>query len=136
MDHPRSPRLSPGRYAGALVIALAITAAGTYAVDLSVHGGHKISAPAVADGETAITIVSFAFAPKSVTVKAGSSIQVTNSDSAAHTFTSGVTDHPDGTFDLHLDGGATGTVHLDTAGTVTYFCSIHPGMKGTIEVTP
>ena len=136
MDGPGSPRLSPGCHAGAPVLALAFSAAGTYAVDIVRGGRTRSDAPAGVAGETAITIANFTFAPKSVTVKAGTSIQVTNSDSAAHTFTSGVTDHPGGAFDLHLDGGASGTVNLPRAGTVTYFCSIHPGMKGTIKVTP
>ena len=119
------------------MIALAVAAAGTYAVDLSVDGGRtRTHAPALAADGTSITIANFAFAPKSATVKVGTSVQITNSDSAAHTFTSGATGQPDGTFDLHLDGGATDSVKLDKAGTVTYFCSIHPGMKGTIEVSP
>jgi len=32
-------------------------------------------------------------------------------------------------------GGKTGTIKLETAGTFTYYCTIHHGMNGTVVVS-
>lgn len=84
--------------------------------------------PAVAT--KSITISNFSFSPATITVKAGDKVTITNNDSAPHTVTA-----DDGSFDSGtIQPGATGTVTLSKAGTVTYHCSIHPSMKGTIVV--
>jgi plastocyanin len=82
-----------------------------------------------ASGGTAVTIADFAFdAPDSVAI--GTTVEVSNTDGATHTFTSA-----DGSFDTgNIAGGATATVTFDTAGTIDYFCSIHPSMTGSITV--
>ncbi len=80
-------------------------------------------------GGTAVTIADFAFdAPASAAV--GTTVEVTNTDGATHTFTAA-----DGSFDTgNLASGDTATVTFDTAGTIDYFCSIHPSMTGSITV--
>ena len=69
-------------------------------------------------------------------MKVGDTIEITNTDDAEHTFTSGTRSDPGAVFDQDLQGGQTASVQITQAGEITYFCAIHPGMKGTLEVTP
>lgn len=81
--------------------------------------------------EAAVSIKDFAFHPDSITVPAGGSITWTNDDSVPHTATG--TDRSvlqSGT----IQPGKSFTQTFDTAGTYTYFCEFHAGMKGTIVV--
>lgn len=101
--------------------AAATTAAGGYAV-----GGATTAAPS---GGSTITVADFAFSPTPLTVKAGTAVEIKNTQGVAHTFTA-----DDGSFDLELDpnGGASHT--FKTAGSFAYHCEIHPTMKGTVVV--
>lgn len=87
------------------------------------------SSDGAGSGGTAVTIADFAFeAPASVPV--GTTVDVTNTDGATHTFTAA-----DGSFDTgNLASGASASVTFDTAGTIDYFCAIHPSMTGSITV--
>jgi len=88
-------------------------------------------ADAAAPGEITINIQGMAFQQNNITVKAGSTVNWVNEDSAPHTVTS-------------MDGGplASGTlnradsysVNLDQPGTYNYYCKFHPGMRATIVV--
>jgi YVTN family beta-propeller protein len=84
-------------------------------------------APPAATG--GISIASFAFAPNSLTVKAGQTVAFTNNDPIAHTTTSSAWDsgniQPGGTFMLTAPS---------TAGSYAFHCSIHPFMMGTLVV--
>lgn len=84
---------------------------------------------APADGAT-ITIADFAF--DGITeVAVGTTVVVTNTDSAPHTWTA-----VDGAFDSgSLGQGETFEFTFDTAGEFEYFCNFHPSMTGTITVT-
>jgi plastocyanin len=85
---------------------------------------------AAGGGGDAVTIQGFAFGPASLSVAAGSSVTWTNADSTGHTVTA-----DDGSFDSKtIASGSTFTQAFPTAGTFAYHCSIHPNMKGTIEV--
>jgi len=78
-----------------------------------------------------VTIDNFAFAPATLTVKAGTTVTWTNKDEEPHTVAAS-----DGSF--HSPGmgtGATFTHTFSTAGTFDYVCSIHPSMHGTVVVT-
>ena len=80
---------------------------------------------------TAISIKNFQYSPDPFTVKAGTTVTVTNDDGTVHTLTA-----DNGQFDTgDLDGGAKGTITIDAPGTYTYHCSIHNYMTGTIEAT-
>jgi plastocyanin len=82
-----------------------------------------------ASGPT-ITIESFAFGDP-LTVEPGATIQIVNNDSAEHS----VTSDTEGLFDVHVDGGQTGTMTAPTEpGEYTYYCVYHPDMKGTLIV--
>ena len=80
---------------------------------------------------TAVTIDDFSFDPTPVQVDIGASVTWTNAQSVAHTTTA-----LDGGWDSSsLETGSDFTVTFDAAGTFEYFCSIHPSMSGTIEVS-
>jgi len=71
------------------------------------------------------------YAPNPVTVAAGTTITWTNTDSIAHTATS---DTP-GLFDSgSIAPGGMFSTTLQSRGTVTYKCTFHAGMVGTIVV--
>lgn len=78
-----------------------------------------------------VTIDNFAFAPATLTVKAGGTVTWTNRDEEPHTVAA-----TDGSF--HSPGmgtGATFSHTFPTAGKFDYVCSIHPSMHGTVVVT-
>ena len=80
-------------------------------------------------GGSTITVADFAFSPTPLTVKAGTAVDIKNTQGVAHTFTA-----DDGSFDLELDPNGGGTHTFATAGSFPYHCSIHPSMKGTVVV--
>ena len=76
------------------------------------------------------------YTPSTVSVEIGDKIIMKNTDSAAHTFTSGDSDKgPDGVFDtsLLMTGGFYEWVPTN-AGEQRYFCMVHPWMQGLIVV--
>jgi len=79
----------------------------------------------------AITIKNFAFSPTPIQVTAGTTITITNADSAVHTATA-----DRGGFDTgHIEGGGHATVTIGAPGTYAYHCDIHPDMKGSVVVS-
>ena len=76
------------------------------------------------------------YIPSTATVDVGGVVIMTNTDSAAHTYTSGTPDGgPDGVFDtslLMVDGSYEWTP--TTVGEYPYFCMVHPWMQGLIIV--
>jgi plastocyanin len=80
-------------------------------------------------GGTEITIEGFAFNPSTITVSGPTEVTVTNNDTTAHTFTL-----DDGSVDLALGPGETGTATVDVSETTGFHCTPHPSMTGTIEV--
>lgn len=77
-----------------------------------------------------VEIKNFAFGPKTLTVKKGTTITFTNQDSVGHTATA-----DDGSFNTELLAkGESGSVIFDKAGTYAYHCTPHPYMKATIVV--
>jgi len=92
--------------------------------------GTATGSPAAVAGDQ-VGIDNFAFAPATLTVKAGSTVTWTNHDEEPHTVAA-----TDGSF--HSPGmgtGATFSHTFPTAGTFDYVCSIHPMMHGTVVVT-
>jgi plastocyanin len=85
---------------------------------------------AAAPAGSQVEINNFAFAPATLTVSAGTSVTWKFDDSTQHTVTA-----DDNSFtSAALGGGQTYMHTFDTKGTLTYHCSIHPFMKGTVEV--
>jgi plastocyanin len=98
----------------------------------------SVSSPAsgaTPPAETADVLVQgFSFQPPAVNIVAGGSVTWTvGTDPEQHT----VTPREPGAFEGsgHLFTGDTFTVTLDQPGTVEYFCSLHPTMVGTVEVS-
>jgi plastocyanin len=80
--------------------------------------------------DNAVSIVDFAFQPKSVTIAAGSAVTWTNKANRAHTVTA-----DDGSFDSgDLASNDSFANVFDAAGTFSYHCSIHPQMTATVVV--
>jgi plastocyanin len=70
------------------------------------------------------------FDPPNAAVEPGSTITWTNNGREPHTVTA-----DDGSFDSGvLNPGDSYTVAFDGQGTVTYFCAIHPQMRGSVTV--
>jgi plastocyanin len=89
--------------------------------------------PPVSTTAVPATIQNFAFAPATITIKAGQTIMWTNKDTAPHTVTSTT-----GAFDSGqiTASGGTFSMKFSTAGTFIYHCTVHPMMaNATIVVT-
>lgn len=99
-------------------------------------------------GNRTVAIRSFEFRPARIDVEVGSTVVWSNEDDILHTVTSGmageqgvpgvsedVAPTPDGYFDLELDGTATSAPFtFEEPGTYAYFCAIHSGMSGSVQV--
>ena len=77
-----------------------------------------------------ITIADFGF-DGPTTVPAGTTVEVVNMDSVAHTVTA-----DDGTsFDITIEAGGKGSFTAPAkTGTYDYHCSLHPSMHGSLDV--
>ena len=83
-------------------------------------------------GGREIAVANFAFVPANLSVKTGDTVTWTNMDDVSHTVTA-----DNGAFDSGALGhGASFQLTAGLPGTYTYFCQIHPFMKGTLTVTP
>ena len=90
------------------------------------------AAPAAGGGTVAVSMKNIQFSPTSVTAKVGQTIKWTNDDSVDHN----VTAKSGATFTSSTFGqGKTYSYKATKAGTISYVCTIHPGMVGTIIVT-
>jgi plastocyanin len=91
---------------------------------------------AASGGEATVNMVGFKFDPTELTVKVGTKVTFTNSDSAIHDVAEGQDGKKvDGAhFDEDVQPGASATITFDTAGTVHVTCLIHPTMNLTVTV--
>jgi plastocyanin len=81
---------------------------------------------------TKVNIKDSSFQPSTLTVPAGAIVEWHNQDGVQHTVTSDIK----GLFDSGvLNPGKKFDFTFNTPGSYGYYCSIHPGMKGTITVT-
>ncbi len=76
------------------------------------------------------------FIPSTATVDVGGKVIMSNTDTAAHTFTAGTPeDGPSGEFDTGLlMAGNSFEYSPDTVGEINFFCMVHPWMQGLIVV--
>lgn len=81
-------------------------------------------------GDPAVSIVDFHFSPATTTIHVGDTITWTNTGKQPHSATAD--NHSFDTGILHA--GQSGSHTFTSAGTFTYFCVVHPFMKGTIVV--
>ncbi|KAA1428667.1 cupredoxin domain-containing protein [Nocardioides antri] len=123
-------------------LALLFGAAISFGACSSDDAGADPASPS--DGKT-VTTKLLAFEPEELTVKAGTTVTWTVSDSIGHTVTTGTfelggdglrtSENPDGTIDSQLAAGEDVSYTFTEPGTYTYYCSIHKGMSGVVEVT-
>ena len=101
-------------------------------------GGGSTSTPATAGGgasgggAVAVHMKDIQFAPTSTTVKVGQKVTWTNDDSVNHnvTSTSGETIQSG-----NFGQGGSFSFTPTKAGTISYVCTLHPGMQGKLVVT-
>jgi plastocyanin len=85
--------------------------------------------PSVSIVAGAFALTTTAYSPNPQTISRGSTVTFINNDTTSHTATSS------GTFDTGTIGpGGRASVTLQNAGSITYHCTIHPGMVGTLIV--
>jgi amicyanin len=90
------------------------------------------TAPPALAGDAQVKIANFTFDPPTLTVKAGTTVTWINADDIPH-----LVSEKDGKFrSSALDTNDKFSQTFATAGTVEYFCAIHPHMTGKIVVTP
>jgi plastocyanin len=113
------PILAPAKSAG--------SSAGGY----SSGGGGGGGASGTGAGQVAMRNIQFA--PRDITVKAGQTVHWTNDDQVEHDVVAktGASFRSPGAF----GNGGTFSWKAAKPGKVTYVCTIHPGMSGTITVT-
>jgi plastocyanin len=91
------------------------------------------TAPTSTGGGASVTMKDIKFNPSQVKIKAGQTVTWTNEDSGvghdvtAASFKSGAAGG--------IEGGQTFQHTFKNAGTFSYVCTVHPGMKGTVVVT-
>jgi plastocyanin len=98
--------------------------------------GDDTSAPAAAQTSKAagpaVSAQDNSFSPGTLKVRVGDTVTFTNDGGIDHT----VTATSGAQFDSgSLAPGATFKFTAEKAGTVSYVCTFHPGMQGTIEVS-
>jgi plastocyanin len=98
------------------------------AVALAVAAGFPVASAQAAGLE--VNIDQFAFAPQSITVKAGTTVNWTNEDDVPHTVASSSKLFKSKALDTKDKFSFTFT----TPGTYEYFCSLHPHMTAAIVV--
>jgi len=124
------------RITGSLVVcgAAAAFTAGALIVNAAADATPVSAAPtsaAAAAGAASATVVIKDFTFRRATVKAGATVNVTNRDGVSHTVTADANAFNTGP----LKAGASVTLRAPTKpGIYTFFCAIHPDMKGTLVV--
>jgi plastocyanin len=81
--------------------------------------------------EYSVVIENLKFGPLPADLHVGDVIVWQNKDLFRHTATA-----RDDSFDVDLPAGAEGKMTLEHAGTFDFFCRFHPGMTGTLAVSP
>ena len=99
-----------------VILALALVAAAT------------LSAAAT---EYAVAIDKMKFGPVPVTLHPGDTIVWQNNDILRHTATA-----RDKSFDLDLPARSSARMTVGAAGNVPFYCKLHPGMTGTLVISP
>ena len=107
----------------------AVTSLPTEEPDTTIESEADESSASEAGSTTEVKMGGSTFAPATIDAKVGDTISFANDDQIPHTATSNEFDS--GT----LDPGASFEFTVKKAGTITYLCSFHPGMTGTIKVS-
>ena len=109
-----------------VLVALASGCGGSAPVTTPSSGSPGGPSVSIVSGASGLTTT--AYSPNPLTVSRGSTVTFINNDAVVHTATGGG-------FDTSLIApGARASVTFQNAGSITYRCTIHPGMTGTITV--
>jgi plastocyanin len=119
---------------GFVVIVMVLFLSGTFRETVSTYTNSEASTDGMVKmddhEEAGVTIQSFSYSPETITVKKGTTVTWTNTDTDDHSATA-----DDGSFDTGLlSTGGTGSVTFTEVGSHTYHCSTHPNMTGTVVV--
>jgi plastocyanin len=108
----------------------------------STQGTNKAGAPSAPQTSTAagaakasviqVSMKNNTFIPEKITGKVGQTVRWTNDDSYPHNV---VATKGENFQSSTFSGGGTYQYKLDKPGTISYVCTIHSGMVGTITVT-
>jgi amicyanin len=99
-----------------------------YAAAPAASAAPAAAAAAVESAE--VTISRMQFSQPTVTIKKGGTVTWQNAESMPHTVTAS-----DGSFgSRQLQNGDVFSMTFDEAGTYSYYCSLHPMMRGTVVV--
>jgi plastocyanin len=90
--------------------------------------GSPMAAVSIVRG--AATLTTSAFSPSPLSVAVGTTVTWTNNDTTTHDATDVNKAFATGS----IAPGASASVTLRSAGQISYYCTIHPGMTGTINV--
>jgi plastocyanin len=121
-----------------LLAVLALAAAGCGSSSSDNSNSASTPAPAAttdtgtsasSGGTVTIDMKNIAFNPKSVTVKVGQTVKWTNSDDAPHNVTGGPLKSK------KFGKGGSFEFTPKKAETISYVCTVHPGMDGKLTVT-
>ena len=111
-------------------------ASGAKSASAGASGSSSVSSggSGASGGGVQVTMASLKFAPATIHVKVGQTVKWTNQDSPPHnvTYQSGPQFKSSPPV---MNPGSSYSVTFTQPGTITYFCSIHPFMKGTIVVS-
>jgi plastocyanin len=128
-----SPKIAKHPHIAATVLAVALAFAGVacaHAQATSQQAQATAAVTPVSAGTVQANIDNFVFAPKQLTVKAGTTVVWTNKDDIPHTVTS-----DDNVFSSSLmDTDAKFQYTFTKPGKFSYHCKLHPMMTGVVEV--
>ncbi len=94
--------------------------------------GVEESPEEMAPAEGEVVMQGITFQPPEITVQVGTAVTWVNEDSVSHTVTSGTRGEATGEFDASVAPGESFSFTFEEAGRFDYFCSIHPGMDGSV----
>ena len=94
----------------------------------------EASGPPEGTGEANVTMQGLAYQPAELSISSGTTVTWTNEDNVGHTVTAGTRGSPTGQFDENVPAGESFSYTFTESGTYDYYCSIHPGMDGTMIV--
>ena len=85
---------------------------------------------AAAAAKYTVTLSQMRFGAVPAGVHVGDMVTFVNKDTVPHTVTA-----RDNSFNLRIAAGQQATLRLTKAGTVNFYCVLHPAMRGTLKVS-
>jgi len=119
-----------------IITLIALGSLGGFVISTAACGSSSTpSSPSTTSADVTATIVGNlgvqSFAPNPISMRVGQTVSWKNTDTITHDVTQDASVFATGS----LAAGVTSApIMMNTAGTFTYHCSIHPGMIGTVTV--